>query len=117
MDRTSRGGPAPVLSLIVPVYNVAGYVGACLDSILGQPAPDIEVIVVDDGSTDDSAAIVAERARSEPRIRVITQDNAGLGAARNRAVSSSGSSTATICSRQVLSRSCSTRSCRPAPTW
>lgn len=71
------------VSVIVPVYNVEKYLCECLDSVLGQTLADIEVICVDDGSTDGSAAILARYAAKDPRIRVITQANSGLSAARN----------------------------------
>lgn len=73
---------SPRLSLVIPVYNVAPYLRACLDSLLRQPAVD-EIIVVDDGSTDECPAILAEYAARLPQMRVIRQENAGLSAARN----------------------------------
>ena len=76
----------PTVSVIIPVYNAANYLRRCLDSALGQTLKDIEVICVDDGSTDGSSAILAEYARADSRVRVIRQDNAGQGAARNRAL-------------------------------
>jgi glycosyltransferase involved in cell wall biosynthesis len=74
---------APDVSLIVPVYNVAQWLPACLDSIFGQDFVDLEVIAVNDGSTDNSADILADYAAREPRLRVIHQDNRGLAGARN----------------------------------
>lgn len=72
------------LSIIVPVYNTRDYLAACLDSVLPPDAEDYEIIVVNDGSTDDSGKICAEYARRYPAlIRVITTENGGLGAARN----------------------------------
>ena len=71
------------VSIIVPVYNVAKYLARCLDSILAQTARDLEIICVNDGSTDASAAILADYAAKDPRIRVLTQPNGGLSAARN----------------------------------
>ena len=77
------------VSVIVPVYNVAGYLPQCLDSLLRQPhAPAFEIILVDDGSTDSSGAICDRYAtgatgKEGPAIRVIHQKNAGLPAARN----------------------------------
>ena len=73
----------PKVSVIVPVYNVDKYLGECLDSVLRQKLKEIEVICVDDGSTDGSPAILAEHARKDPRIKVVTQANGGLSAARN----------------------------------
>ena len=76
--------PLPVVSVIVPVYNTAPYLHKCLDSVLGQTMPELEVICVNDGSTDDGPAILAEYAASDGRIRLISQENRGLSAARNR---------------------------------
>jgi CDP-glycerol glycerophosphotransferase len=73
----------PLISVVVPVYNVEAYLGECLDSIASQSVRDLEVIVVDDGSTDGSAAIAREWAARDPRFQVITQANGGLSAARN----------------------------------
>ena len=78
-----------LLSVVVPVYNVADYVAASLDSILHQPLREvcgIEVIVVDDGSTDGSAEIVKEIAASEPRVTLITQPNCGVSIARQTGI-------------------------------
>lgn len=71
---------------MVPVYNVETYLAECLDSILVQPLADLEVVVVDDGSTDGSGRIAEEYARKDDRIRLVRQENAGLGAARNNGV-------------------------------
>lgn len=68
---------------MVPVYNVEPYLATCLDSALSQSFGDLELVLVDDGSTDGSAAIAADYAARDPRVRVIRQPNAGLGAARN----------------------------------
>lgn len=75
-----------LVSVVVPVYNVAGYLTECLDSIRGQGVRELEIIAVDDGSTDESPAILAEISRAEPRLHVVTQANRGLGAARNTGV-------------------------------
>lgn len=72
------------VSVIIPVYNSERYLHVCLDSVLGQTLKDIEVVCIDDGSTDGSAALLAEYASRDTRIRVLTQVNAGQGAARNR---------------------------------
>lgn len=73
----------PLLSLVMPVYNVAEFLPRCLDSLLAQTRPADEVIAVDDGSTDDCPAILADYAARWPALRVLRQDNAGLSAARN----------------------------------
>jgi CRISPR system Cascade subunit CasB len=75
---------APLFSIIVPVYNVAADLPACLESILEQSGAEFEVIAVDDASTDDSPTILDEFAGRDPRITVIRQpSNCGLGMARN----------------------------------
>ena len=71
------------VSVIVPVYNVERYLSRCLDSIAAQTLRDIEIICVDDGSTDGSPGILAAYAAREPRMKVVTQANGGLSAARN----------------------------------
>ena len=72
------------ISVVIPVYNAAPWLGACLDSVLVQTHKDIEVVCVDDGSTDGSSAILAEYAARDSRVRVLAQPNSGQGAARNR---------------------------------
>lgn len=71
------------VSVIIPVYNAEKYLRQCLDSVLDQTLRDIEVICVDDGSTDSSLAIIREYAAKDPRLRLLTQPNSGAGAARN----------------------------------
>lgn len=75
-----------VLSVVVPIYNVAPYLRDCLGSIANQAHRELEVIMVDDGSTDDSAAIAEEFAAQDPRFKLVRQENRGLGAARNTGV-------------------------------
>ena len=74
----------PKVSVIIPVYNTSEYLGQCLESILMQTLTDIEVICVDDGSTDDSLSCLQGYAFLDGRIKIIHQENAGGGAARNR---------------------------------
>ena len=73
----------PKVSVIIPVYNVEAYLRQCLDSVVNQTLKDIEIICVDDGSIDGSAAILEEYAAKDIRIKVLTQANSGAGAARN----------------------------------
>lgn len=70
-------------AVVIPVYNVAPYLRACLDSLLAQAFADWEAICVDDGSTDGSGAILDEYAAKDGRFRVLHQANAGVAAARN----------------------------------
>ena len=74
------------ISVIVPVYNVEKYVSHCLESIIAQTFHNIEIIVIDDGSTDDSLSIVQKYAKEDNRIKVFTQTNIGLGPTRNRGI-------------------------------
>lgn len=72
-----------LLSLVVPVYNVAPFLERCLASLAAQNLDGTEIVFVDDGSTDDCPAILARYAAQHPEMRVIRQDNGGLSAARN----------------------------------
>ncbi|WP_064975434.1 glycosyltransferase family 2 protein [Alistipes provencensis] len=74
----------PKISVIIPVYNVEPFLARCLDSVVGQTLRDIEIICVDDGSPDRSIDILNRYAAGDARIRVISQENRGLGGARNR---------------------------------
>jgi len=73
----------PILSIIVPIYNVELYLVDCLESIINQSFKDFELILIDDGSTDLSGKIIDEYVVKDDRINVIHQKNAGLSAARN----------------------------------
>lgn len=74
------------ISVIVPVYNVEKYLPRCLDSIIKQSYADLEIILVDDGSSDNSGIICDEYAKMDTRIKVIHQENGGLSSARNTAL-------------------------------
>jgi glycosyltransferase involved in cell wall biosynthesis len=78
---------APHFSVIIPVYNRAAALSAAIQSVLAQTCQDFEIVVVDDGSTDNPSRIVAEFC--DPRIRFVAQENQGGGAARNRAIDES----------------------------
>ncbi|MFF0571114.1 CDP-glycerol glycerophosphotransferase family protein [Streptomyces sp. NPDC004041] len=77
---------APRLTVVVPLYNVEEYLGACLSSLAEQTMADLEVVLVDDGSTDDGPELAREFTERDPRFRLFRQENAGLGAARNAGV-------------------------------
>lgn len=76
----------PKVSVIIPVYNTAEFLRQCLDSIVNQTLQDIEIICVDDGSTDASLDILHEYASNDSRIAILTQQNKGAGAARNAGI-------------------------------
>lgn len=76
----------PKLSIIIPVYNVEKYVSNCLESILNQPFKDLEVICVNDGSSDKSLSVLQEYKNRDERIIIIDKKNEGSGVARNSAL-------------------------------
>lgn len=76
----------PKLSVIVPVYNVADYLDWCLDSLAEQTCADLEILCVNDGSTDRSREILKRRQEQDPRIVIIDKENGGLSSARNAGI-------------------------------
>ena len=76
----------PLVSIVVPVYNTEKYLCDCLESLLAQTEKNIEILAVDDGSSDSSPAVLRRYAANCPQIRIFTQKNAGPGAARNTAL-------------------------------
>lgn len=74
------------VSVIIPVYNVEKYLRECLDSVINQTLSDIEIICVNDGSTDNSLAILEEYAQKDTRIKIISKRNEGAGKARQAAI-------------------------------
>ena len=75
------------VSVVIPFYNMEQYLQSCLDSVCRQTLQDIEIICVDDGSTDNTTELLTEYARSDSRIKIITQHQQGVSAARNRGIS------------------------------
>src|SRR5256885_10954123 len=80
----------PRISVVVPIYNVEPYLDECLDSIARQTYRDLEVVMVDDGSKDNSPAIAELWASKDERFRLVTQPNGGLGNARNTGIRHAG---------------------------
>jgi L-malate glycosyltransferase len=88
-DGAESAAPAtriPEISVIVPAYNVEAYLGECLNSLCNQELSNIEILVVDDGSSDGTPAVIARFAALDPRIVVIKTENSGVYHARNRAL-------------------------------
>lgn len=80
---SESGNKKPAISVVIPVYNVKPYLCECLNSVVNQTFTDLEIIIVDDGSTDGSGIICDEYAKKDLRINVIHKENGGLGNARN----------------------------------
>ena len=76
----------PVVSVIIPVYNSEKFTEKCIRSLLGQTYQNLELLVIDDGSTDQSGTILDHLASEDARIRLVHQKNAGVAAARNRGI-------------------------------
>ena len=87
----------PTVSILVPVYNVERYLAQCLDSLCAQTLHDIEIICIDDGSTDSSPSIMADYAVRDGRIRVITKSNTGYGDSMNRGLAEADGAWVGIC--------------------
>lgn len=77
----------PLISVVAPVYNTSKYLRQCIESVINQSYENWELILVDDGATDESPLICDEYAKKESRIKVIHQRNQGLSVARNNGIS------------------------------
>ena len=75
------------ISVIIPVYNVAPFLGQCVQSVIQQTYKDLQIILIDDGSTDGSDLIMKELAAMDRRVVVVSQGNRGVSAARNNGLS------------------------------
>ncbi len=82
-----RGRKMPIVSIIIPVYNAEKYLGRCIDSVLQQEWTDFELILADDGSTDDSGILCDGYAAKDARIRVLHKGNSGVSDTRNQCIS------------------------------
>jgi GT2 family glycosyltransferase len=80
------GGLQPLVSVLIPAYNAASTLAETLASVCGQTYWNLDIIVVDDGSADDTVALATRLSQEDPRIRLLRQDNAGVAAARNLAL-------------------------------
>ena len=83
MNETIKRNRKPDISIIVPVYNVEKYLPQCMSSIMNQTYRNLEIICIDDGSTDGSGDILERCAQDDGRIKVVHKANAGVGAAMN----------------------------------
>jgi len=81
--------PSPLISIIVPMYNVEKYIVQCIDSITNQSHKNIEVLLIDDGSPDNSGSIADEYSKKDTRIKVLHIENKGVSAARNLGINKS----------------------------
>lgn len=87
METFGKDNTAPLVSVIMPAYNAADYIGAAIRSVMAQTLTDWELLVLDDGSQDDTCAIVETLAAEDGRIRLIpAEENAGVAAVRNRGI-------------------------------
>jgi len=76
----------PMISVVLPIYNAAGFLREALESVLAQTFKDWELIAIDDGSNDDSLAILQAYATDEPKMRIVTRPNKGLVATLNEGI-------------------------------
>ena len=88
-NKTDENPASPLVSVIVPVYNSAEYLVECLNSVVNQTLRDIEILCINDGSTDGSPEILRQYQEKDSRIRLINQENRGLSCARNAGISAS----------------------------
>ena len=83
LENTGAAGAAPAVSVIVPVYNIGAYLDVCLESLLAQTFRDFEILLIDDGSTDDSPGRCRQWAEADGRIRFVRKANGGVSETRN----------------------------------
>ena len=78
--------PQPLVSVIVPAYNAAGFISRCVESITSQSYPELEILLLNDGSTDDTLAVCRALAASDHRIALVDKTNTGAADTRNQAL-------------------------------
>ena len=96
----------PKISVIVPIYNAEKYLERCVKSLIAQTFHDIEILLIDDGSTDASSILCARLKKEDSRIRILHKPNGGLSSARNAGHSSALSMPMTPYRRHFLKRFC-----------
>ena len=110
-----------LVSVIMPVYNAGVYLKPALESLLEQTLKEIEIIAVDDGSTDGSGQLLAEYAARDKRLKVISLKRSGAAAARNRGIEAAangcGLPTPTTLPPPVWRKKCTAGEKRPTATW
>jgi glycosyltransferase involved in cell wall biosynthesis len=89
MNTSQNNLNQPLVSVIIPAYNAENFIAKTLESVLSQTYQNIEVLVVDDGSTDTTAEIVKSFVQKDSRVSLLQQSNAGVAAARNLAIEKS----------------------------
>ena len=104
----------PLVSVIIPVYQAEKFLTECVESVRKQDYSELEIVLVNDGSTDRSNQMCEELAAADPRIRVIHQNNKGSGAARNAGIKRSNRKISSLpgCRRQAGRFICHTFPCR-----
>ena len=83
LERENNVGAGQQISIIIPYYNTGKYLGRCLDSIVSQSYENLEIILVDDGSSDNSPEIASEYAKKDPRVKALSHEHGGVSSARN----------------------------------
>ena len=78
--------PQPLVSVIVPAYNAAGFISRCVESITSQSYPELEILLLNDGSTDDTLAVCRALAASDHRIALVDKTNTGAADTRNQGI-------------------------------
>jgi len=96
-------GRTPTVSAMMPAYNVENYIGDAIESILNQTCDDWELIIVDDGSTDDTGRILEDYKKIDPRIHVVFMEHKGRGAARNKCLEHSSGKFIAVCDSDDIS--------------